>query len=133
MASITYNATKTASQFHLSDSFVRLLFGPVRCGKTVASCMEIFRRASQQEPSEDGIRYSRWAIFRNTYPELKMTTIKTWVDWFPENIFGKIKWDSPINQIIRVGDIRLEIFFVSIDRAEDISKLLSLELTGAYF
>lgn len=133
MSAINYNATKTASQFHLDDSFVRLLFGPVRCGKTVASCMEIFKRACEQEKASDGIRYSRWAIFRNTYPELKMTTIKTWLDWFPENVFGKIKWDSPISQVIRIGDIRLEIFFVSIDRAEDISKLLSLELTGAYF
>jgi len=133
MAMLNYVASETASDFHLSDAFVRLQFGPVRCGKTVSSIMEIFRRASEQEAAGDGIRYSRWAIFRNTYPELKMTTIKTWVDWFPENVFGRIKWDSPISVVVRVKDIRLEIFFVSLDRPDDISKLLSLELTGAYF
>lgn len=133
MASITYNASKTASKFHLDDSFVRLQFGPVRCGKTVSNCMELERRGQEQEPASDGIRYTRWAIFRNTYPELKMTTIKTWVDWFPENVFGKIKWDSPISQIQEVGDMHMEVFFVSLDRPDDISKLLSLELTGAYF
>lgn len=133
MAMLVYNATKTASRFHLDNSFVRLQFGPVRCGKTVASCIEIMKRASEQEAASDGIRYSRWAIFRNTYPELKMTTIKTWVDWYPEDVFGRIKWDSPISQTIRIGDIRLEMFFVSVDRPDDISKLLSMELTGAYF
>lgn len=133
MAMLVYNATKTASQFHLDNTFVRLQFGPVRCGKTVSSCIEIMKRASEQEAASDGFRYSRWAIFRNTYPELKMTTIKTWCDWFPQEVFGRIKWDSPISQIIRVGDIHLEIFFVSLDRPDDISKLLSLELTGAYF
>jgi hypothetical protein len=91
------------------------------------------KRASEQEAAADGIRYSRWAIFRNTYPELKMTTIKTWCDWYPQDVFGRIKWDSPISQIIQVGDIHLEVFFVSLDRPDDISKLLSLELTGAYF
>lgn len=133
MSSITYQASNTASDFHMDDSFVRLQLGPVRCGKTVSSVIEIWRRAVEQQPAQDGIRYSRWAIFRNTYPELKMTTIKTWVDWFPEKVFGRIKWDSPISQTIEVKDIRLEIFFVSLDKADDISKLLSMELTGAYF
>ena len=133
MASTTYNATVASSKFHASDAFVRLQLGPVRCGKTVSSCAEIWRRACEQESAPDGIRYSRWAIFRNTYPELKMTTIKTWLDWFPEKIYGKVKWDSPITQVIEVKDLRVEIIFVSLDRPEDISKLLSLELTGCYF
>ena len=128
-----YQASSTACDFHASDAKVRLQLGPVRCGKTVSSIMEIMRRAKEQQPSSDGIRYSRWAIFRNTYPELKMTTIKTWVDWFPEYVYGKIKWDSPISQIIKVEDMRLEMFFVSLDNPNDISKLLSMELTGAYF
>lgn len=133
MASITYQASKTASKFHLDDSFVRLQFGAVRCGKTASSVNEIRRRAWEQYAAPDGIRYTRWAIFRNTYPELKMTTIKTWLDWFPENIFGKLKWDSPISHLIEVDNVRCEVFFVSIDRPDDISKLLSMELTGAYF
>lgn len=133
MTSVTYNATKTGSRFHRSDSFVRLQLGPVRCGKTVSNCMEIFRRAAQQEQASDGKRYSRWAVFRNTYPELRLTTIKTWLDWFPEQIYGKVRWIPPITHMVEFKDIRLEVIFVSLDRPEDISKLLSLELTGAYF
>jgi hypothetical protein len=127
-----YNATNTGAAFHADNSFVRLAFGPVGSGKSVLGCIEIFRRAAEQEPGEDGIRRSRWAVVRNTYPELKSTTIKTWLSWFPEEHFGKIKWDSPITHHIKVGDIDLEVLFLALDSESDIKKLRSLELTGAY-
>lgn len=133
MATLDYTATQTADEFHLDDSFIRLLFGPVGCGKSVANCLEIFRRALQQEKAIDGIRYSRWAVCRNTYPELKSTTIRTWLDWFPEKIFGKIKYDSPITHVIRMGEINLEVLFLPLGCDDDLSKLKSLELTGIYF
>ncbi len=129
---ITYTATKTASDFHLNDSRVRLSIGPVGCGKSVKNCIEIFRRATEQEAGYDGIRRSRWAIIRNTYPELKATTIKTWQDWFPENYFGKINWGSPITHHIIVDDIDCEVIFLALDTHVDIKKLMSFELTGAY-
>lgn len=132
MPSITYNATKTASQFHLDNSFVRLLLGPVGCGKSVGNCLEIFRRAAEQEPADDGYRYSRWAVCRSTYPELKATTIKTWLNWFPEPVYGKIKYDTPIVHAINVTDIRLEVLFLSLGNDDDVKKLKSLELTGLY-
>lgn len=133
MRKITYNASKTASQFHLDNSFVRLQVGAIRCGKSVSNCLEIFRRAAQQQAAKDGIRYSRWAICRNTYPDLKSTTIRTWLDWFPEDVYGKIKYDSPIVHHIRIADIDLEVLFISLDRDDDVKKLMSLELTGIYF
>ena len=133
MSLLDYTSTLTADDFHLDNSFVRLLFGPVGCGKSFANCMEIFRRALEQEPASDGIRYSRWAVCRNTYPELKSTTIRTWLDWFPEKIFGKIKYDSPITHVIRIGDVHLEVLFLPLGCDDDLSKLKSLELTGIYF
>src|SRR3954468_11057841 len=129
---ITYQATETASEFHDDDSFVRGLFGPVGCGKSVACCLEPLYRAIQQAPGTDGIRRSRWAVIRNTYPELKSTTIKTWLSWYPEAEVGKIKWDSPITQMIKFNDVELEIIFLAMDSVKDISKLMSLELTGVY-
>ena len=78
MDSITYDpAGPVVEAYHASDSFVRGLMGPVGSSKSSASCVEIFRRACEQKPS-NGVRRSRWAIIRNTYPELKSTTIKTW-------------------------------------------------------
>lgn len=129
---VDYQATKTASIFHKSNQFVRLLLGPVGCGKSVANCIEIFRRALQQEACSDGIRRSRWGIVRNTYPELKSTTIKTWTDWFPEKEFGKVKLDSPITHTIRLRNFELEVVFLALDNESDISKLMSFEFTGLY-
>lgn len=127
-----YKATDTASMFHQDDSFVRLLLGPLGVGKTVSCCEDILLRAIQQAPGYDGIRRNRWLIGRNTYPELKSTTIKTWQAWMPESHFGKIKWDSPITHHIRFNDVDLEVLFMSLDGEEDIKKLKSLELTGVY-
>ena len=71
-----YNAEKTPALFHKSDCFVRGLMGAVGSGKSVACCMEILSRACKQRPNDQGIRKSRWAVVRNTYGELKTTTIK---------------------------------------------------------
>lgn len=131
-ADIIYNATTTAAQFHADNNFVRLMIGPVGCGKSVGDCAEVFRRAWQQEPGDDGVRRSRWGIIRNTYPELKSTTIKTWLDWFPENQFGGMKWDSPITHRIFLENFDLEVIFLALDSEQDIKKLMSFEFTGIY-
>ena len=81
--------------FLRGDHFVRGIRGPVGSGKSVACCVEIFRRACQQEPAKDGIRYTKWAVVRNTNPELRTTTIATWLQWFPESEWGKFRWSPP--------------------------------------
>ena len=129
---LDYHATDTACEFHNDDMFVRLLFGAVGCGKSVACCVEPLIRGIQQAPGNDGIRRTRGAVIRNTYPELKSTTIKTWLSWYPEAKFGKIKWDSPITQLIKFNDVEIEVFFIPLDSIDDIKKLMSLELTWAY-
>ncbi len=129
---VNYYDTSASRRFHLDNNFVRLLFGPVGCGKSVACCMEIFARASLQAPGYDGIRRTRWGIVRNTYPELKSTTIKTWQEWYPAEIFGSIKWSSPITHHIRLADIDCEVIFLALDSEQDIKKLRSFEFTGIY-
>jgi hypothetical protein len=90
-------------------------------------------RAKEQAPSKDGIRRSRWIIARNTQPQLETTTIKTWLDWFPEHIFGKMSRKPPFTHNIKVGDIELEVIFLALDKPEDVKKLLSFEVTGVFF
>lgn len=124
---------RTLREFMLDDTFVRGLRGPVGSGKTACCCVEIFRRASQQEPAPDGKRYTRWAVIRNSYPELRTTTIKTWLDWFPEDSFGKMTWHpTPYCHHIKMGDLDVEVWFIALDKPDDVKKLLSLELTGAF-
>ena len=114
------------------DTFFRGIRGPVGSGKSVGCCIEVFRRALAQGKGSDGIRKSRWAIIRNTNPQLRTTTIKTWLDWFPEEDWGKFTWSVPYTHHIKKGDIDLEIIFLALDRPEDVKKLLSLELTGIW-
>ena len=118
--------------FMKDDTFFRGIRGPVGSGKSVGCCVEVFRRALGQKKGPDGIRKSRWAIIRNTNPQLRTTTIKTWLDWFPENDWGKFIWSVPYTHHIKKGDIDLEVLFLALDRPEDVKKLLSLELTGIW-
>jgi hypothetical protein len=135
--SLTYSPPGPQSlAFHQDDSFVRGLMGPVGSGKSSSCCIEIFYRALQQEPGPDKIRRSRWAAIRNTYGELKSTTIKTWCDWFDG--LQTMKWDTPIVSTIKIPDLgdgtslELEVMFLALDRPDDAGKLRSLELTGAW-
>ena len=111
---------------------MRGLRGPVGSGKSVGCCIEIFRRAALQEPDQSGIRKTKWAVIRNTNPELRTTTIATWLQWFPENEWGPFRWSPPFTHHIRKGDIDLEVLFLPLDTPEDVKKLLSLELTGVF-
>ena len=134
---ITYKAEPTAALFHADQSFVRAIMGPIGSGKSVACTVEILMKGLAQSPSPDGVRRTRWAVMRNTYPELKSTTIKTFQDWFPESI-APINWGTPITAKVKVPDLgdgtslEIEVIFLALDRPADVKKLLSLELTGAW-
>lgn len=120
-----------ARAFMLDDSFFRGLMGPFGSGKSTACIMEILRRARAQKPGNDDVRRSRWAVIRNTYPELRTTTIKSWHQWVPPQIGRWIDSGPPTHHITE-GDFDLEVMFIALDRPDDISKLLSMELTGAW-
>jgi hypothetical protein len=124
-------AGRTIRAFLNSEAFVRAIMGPLGSGKSTACVIEILRRAKQQTPAPDGTRRTRWAIIRNSYPELRTTTLKTWTEWCPA-AFGKLTMDSPITHLIKTGDLEIEVLFLALDREEDVRKLLSLELTGAW-
>ncbi len=70
-------AGPTIAAFHASDAFVRMLRGPIGSSKSTTCAVEIIRRAQAQEPGPDGKRHSRWVAVRNTYGELRTTTVKT--------------------------------------------------------
>ena len=137
-----YNPSPTIKRFMKSPAFYRGLMGPVGSGKSSACCVEIMRRASSQKPNARKVRKTRFAIIRNTYRELSDTTIKTWQDWFSPEIFGSVNQTTMSQKLhleIRDNDNKpdgttaeVEILFRALDRPDDIKKLLSLELTGAW-
>ena len=138
MTSIVYRPEPTASRFHDDMSFVRGLMGPIGSGKSVACVEELKKIATRvQQPGADNIRHTRFAIIRNTYPELKTTTIKTFQDWFPPAMCP-VKWAAPITARMVTDDIGdgtgvdMEIFFLALDNIDDVKKLLSMELTAGW-
>ena len=133
MGSLSYKPDgNTLKNFLKKNDFFRGIRGPVGSGKSVACCIEVLKRALEQKPNQSNIRKSRWAVIRNTNPQLKTTTIKTWLDWFPENEWGAFRWSIPYTHHIQKGNLDLEVIFLALDRPEDVKKLLSLELTGIW-
>lgn len=120
-----------------SRAFIRGIRGPLGSGKSAENCVMLFSTACRQAPDEQGRRRTRFAIVRNTYPELKSTTIKTWLDWFPESVFGPVRWDAPITHFLTLPlpdgtRMECEVLFLALDRPDDVKKLLSLELTCGF-
>jgi hypothetical protein len=122
-------------------SFVTIIRGPWGSGKSVACITKLFEIASRQKAIR-GVRKTRWAVVRNTYAELRDTTIKTWLDWFPEDLYGDMVKQRPYTHRIKVPGapdakgkpttVEMEVIFVALDDENDRKKLLSLELTGVW-
>ena len=129
MPSIEYTPPPTCRSFMLSESFGRLIAGPVGSGKTTACLFELFRRACEQEPAADGYRYTRFAIVRQTLKQLKDTVLKDVTSW----LNGIAEYKVSDNTIyITKGDVRSEWLLIPLDDPDDQRRLLSLQLTGAW-
>ena len=140
-----YKPSPTLNKFHLDNSFVRGVMGPLGSGKSVGCAIEILKRACQQEPDSDGIRRTRCAVTRNTDRQLRDTTFKTLIDWMPLGQAGHFV-DKTFTYFIgcdknyRPGLIQLpdgtavvcEILFRALDRPDQVRNLLSMELTFAW-
>lgn len=122
------------ARFVTGSSFVDGIQGPLGSGKSVGWCLRIMRHAQEQMPSSvDGLRKTRWAVVRNTFPDLKRTTIRTWLDTFPEDIYGRFTHGMSPQHRIAYADVRMDVDFLALDKPEDIRKLRSGEYTGIVF
>ena len=130
-SNVEFTPSKTCAAFMQDNSRMRVIIGPVGSGKSVASCVEIIRRASEQEPGPDGIRKTRWCVVRETVRQLNDTTIKTFCDWFPVGTFG-IFHKTTKTYFFKSGDVEAEVMFRGLDDEADVANLTSLELTGAF-
>ena len=130
---LVYEANgETLQRFLDDESHVSIIRGPIRSGTSSACCMKIYKYALGQ-PLVGGKRRSRWAIVRDSYPNLRSTTAKTWLKWFPDGVYGRFYYDRPFRHEIRVGELELDVLFLSLDSDDDIKKLRSNEFTGLWF
>src|SRR5260370_26707591 len=90
--------------FMLSTAPVQIICGPVGSGKSKTCNLKLWAIANQQKPGPDGIRRTRFAVCRSTYPQLRTTTRRTWLDTFPEQIYVAFKWTQTPTQVVACGD-----------------------------
>ena len=133
-AEFDFLAGTKVADFVTSNRSVDVLQGPLGSGKTKALCVRIMRHAQEQVPSPiDGVRRSRFAMVRNTMPDLRRTTIRTWLETFPEAAYGRFTYGAVMQHRIRFGDVETTVDFLSLDKDEDVRKLRSTEYTGIAF
>src|SRR5262245_52445038 len=87
---ITFIPPPTGSQMMMSQSFYRLIAGPLGSGKTTTVLFELLRRACEQEPGQDGKRHTRFVLLRQTLSQLKQTVLKDIIMWFGPLITWKV-------------------------------------------
>lgn len=144
MAKKSFNyvpAGTVLKEFFWDRSPVSIIQGPVGSGTSTACCFKMWRLACEQESDALGYRRTRWLIVRNTYSDLHETTMKTWRYWFEQQAmgaFGELKKTNPPNHTIKwvLPDntcVMAEFIFLSLDNEDDVSKLLSMEVTGIWF
>jgi hypothetical protein len=126
---INYDAPKTVAEMMRSAAFIRLIAGPVGSGKTTGVIFELLRRACEQWPAPDGIRYTRFAICRQTLSQLKNTVLKDIAHWFNALAHWKVS-DSTI--YFEFLDVKSEWLLLPLETPEDQRRLLSMNLTGIW-
>lgn len=124
-----------AGAYYLDQSEIAVIEGPVGSGKSTASCLRLQRHAYQQQPGTDGVGRTWWGIVRNTKPQLRDTTMKTWFSVFPPNEYGPYHATDQVHEwkFTPQGHrwpIHANFQFLALDDPDDVRKLLSLEVTG---
>lgn len=129
MADLKYDAPPTIARFMNSEAFGRIAAGPVGSGKTTGCVIELLRRAIEQKPAPDGLRYTRFAIVRQTLKQLKDTVLKDCESW----LSGLGGWKvSDSTYYINFNNVVSEWIFIPLEDAQDQARLLSMQLTGAW-
>jgi hypothetical protein len=135
MTTIQYTPPPTVRDFirHYlpSQLFMDWIVGPVGSGKTTGIFFKLIYMAGLQAKSPiDGIRRTRCVVVRNTAPQLKDTTIKSFDYWFKDGVAGKW-YATDKNFMLKFGDIECEVMFRPLDTPDDVARVLSLEVTFA--
>lgn len=134
MATVAYTPPPTIDRFikdHLpGEMFQDWIVGPVGSGKTTGIFFKLLYMAGLQQPGPDGIRRSRAVIVRNTGQQLIDTTLNSWFTWFKPGVAGS--WEATNKKFtLRYADVECEVLFRPLDTPQDISRVLSLEVTFA--
>jgi hypothetical protein len=128
--SVNYTPVPSVTPYLLSDKFQSFIVGPVGSTKTTASLMKIPIEAKKVAACADGIRRSRCAVVRNTRQMLLDSTIKDFLALFPEGQAG-VYLRTELRYVLKFDDVECDVLFRGLDDANDVRRLLSLQLSFA--
>lgn len=116
---------------------MQIIKGPLGSGKTTASIFKLMTAMKAQYPDKNGVRAFRGLVTRATYPELVSTTIADWKTIFSPEAFGApVMGHPPTHKIdfwLPDGTrVKGEVYFVALDRPDDVKKVKGINLTWAY-
>ncbi|MDB4261364.1 TerL [bacterium] len=122
-------------QYRDSRERVTAIMGPLGSGKTIESCQKLLDLMCEQKPNKQGVRPSRFVAVRNTFPDLTSTTIKDWLGLFSDlGRFVGGGMEPPTHHIhfqLKDGtEVKAELIFLALDRAESVKKLRGVQCTG---
>jgi hypothetical protein len=115
------------------------IMGPVGSAKTTKCVAKMVKSALWQKPGPDGVYRAKWAVVRDTYPQLKKTVLATWHRWFPKDL-GQWNGEAPYEHTVtflvinggRRCHIELTVIFAAMGehKAEDVMR--GFEVTGVW-
>lgn len=128
-----YAPGPVSKAYVMDDSPISGIMGPFGSGKSVTTVMKLLMNCRKQPKGPDGWVRRRTAIIRNTYPELRTTTMNTFFQWVPKHMG---RWRDAGPPMLHIQDLAAkvdwEIYFVALDRPDDVKKLLGMELSDAW-
>ena len=102
----------------------------------MACAHTLMQWAIGQKPNAAGVRKTRFLVVRNTVDQLRSTTLKTIVDWFPPSVFGQYRaTEKTLVYRLSLADgtqVETEWMLIALDTPDDVRKALSLECTGLW-
>lgn len=125
---VDYSPPPSLVPFLTCENFISLIAGPVGSGKSSAAVMKIAYMAKMMKAGSDGVRRSRCVVVRNTNQMLTDATIPTFTTWFPEGVAGTYARTNKVFTM-RFDDVECEVLFRGLDDANDVRRLLSLEVS----
>lgn len=135
-----YKPSKTLQEFHWDNSFVRGVMGPYGSGKSVAMCMEMFRRACEMPvwDKEEKIRKSKWLIVRGVYSEITGSVLRTLEKVIPSEHLNFKMGNKEVPSCLFKSSlddgttVELIINFIALENFNDVGKIKSFEYTSAW-
>ncbi len=125
------------AEFGRSRGFMNIIRGPLGSGKTKGTMFKLLQLLAEQRPDESGVRRSRVAAVRNTYPDLIGTTIKEFRECV-HPAMGKVVMGHPPTCDLKFAlpdgtSVEAEVIFLALDRDDDIRKFRGMQITFIWF